>query len=410
VSTYGITFRETTGTQHGEWFTWFDVSQAGEHLCAVRVRVGREAIFAAGQHLKLDDPWSSPDSEGFARGIARLVTRRVEGGLTAGTFGPTEGHDFYTIDIMAFDDEDVNLLLRNLMTGDKDCTYQEREGGDLYCSAASPNDETALPLVLSNGRRVAPTSRPLCASCGLPDTDYICSHFMHPQVFGIRASGGPSGFVGRNLHDGLCDLNRPEFARMGDCHAGGNPCWERVVSVEEGGAVAAAPPQALEQALDDFDVRWRLAFGRAILRLPGAEDVSTLAQPCSTRDEFERRLSVLADIVKRLDVPDDLLPPNGDVIGKDQTLNRLDALLRSRLGPDDAAPAATATGVLRKVNRLRVGAQHSGAQGQRAQAADALGVPLDGRWGEAWNGVRAATVQALRDLGDAARRIADAAE
>lgn len=406
MARYEIRHRGDADLQDGHWWTWFDVYQAAEHLRAVRVLVDRTMRFFSGQHLKLGDPWSSHESDAFQRGIHRLVIRRIEDALKAGAFEPAEGHDFYAIDLNG-DEEDVVGLLRDLMLGDKDCSYQVLDTGNLFCSAAAPNDETALPIVLSNGRRVAPTSRPLCAACSLPDTDYICSHFMHPQVWGIRAMGGPSGFTSRDVMDGMCDLNRPEFANHKDCHAGGNSCWARIVDVETT-ATPETAPQSILQALDDLEVRWRLAFGQSIVRLPGAEEVSSLAQPCSTRDEFERRLSSLSDVIKLLDVPDQLLPAGDGLPEKSHTLARLELVFELRLTDEDRAEVMKAIAALRSINRLRVGGQHSGAQGDRARAADTLGVALDGGWGEAWDRVRAVASHALRDIGNGARRIANA--
>lgn len=262
----------------------------------------------------------------------------------------------------------------------------------------------------TTGRRAAPTSRPLCAACSLPDTDYICSHFLHPQVLGVRADRGPMGIIRRDVTDGLCDLNRGEFAQKRKCHAGGNSCWERIVDVETAPAVDSVPPQAIEQALDDLDVRWRLAFGnRRVLRLPGAADVSVLALPCGSRDEFERRLSSLADIMKRLDIPDELFPSGTELPEPTHTHRLLELLFESRLADEDHLGQLTeAVSTLRGINQLRVGGQHGGdAQKTRAQVADKLGVPLDGAWGEAWERVRALAARALRDVGTAARRVAD---
>lgn len=406
MARYEIRHREDAGIQDGHWWTWFDVWEAGEHLRAVRVLVDREMRFFAGRHLKLDDPWASHEADAFKRGIFRLATRNIEDALKADALEPNEGQDFYAIDLTGHEDETV-ALLRDMMLGDKECSYQVLDTGNLFCSAAAPNDETALPIFLNNGRRVAPTSRPLCAACSLPDTDYICSHFMHPQVWGIRTSGGPSGFTSRDVMDGMCDLDRPEFANHKECHAGGNPCWERVVDVESVATVQAVPPQAIEQGLDDLEVRWRLAFGQSVVRLPGAEEVSSFAQPCSTRDEFERRLSSLADIVKRLDIPDELLPAADNLPERSLTLVRLELLFNARLADEERAEVTQAIGSLRSINRLRVGGQHAGARAERAQAADRLGVALDGRWGDAWDRVRAVASQAFRDIGNGARRIAD---
>jgi hypothetical protein len=221
--------------------------------------------------------------------------------------------------------------------------------------------------------------------------------------------GGPSAIKGRDVMDGLCVLNKPEFAQHQKCHAGGNPCWERVVQVETTPAVEQAPPLAIEQALDDLDVRWRLAFNRHVVRLPGAEDVSVLALACGSRDEFERRLTSLADTLKRLDIPDDLLPDESELPVRSSTLDRVELLFRGRRSEDDLPALLSATMTLRRINQLRAGGQHSGeAQSRRRQASEALGVRLDGRWGEAWDRVRSLAASALRDIGTATRRVADA--
>ena len=407
MARYELQHRGESGIRDGLWWTWLDVSQAGERLRSVRVRVDQTVRFLAGQNLKLEDAWKSHEDERFTRGALRLAVRRIEDALKADAFDPKPGENFYGIDFYG-DDEDAVALLRNLMLGDKECSYQMLDAGNLFCSAAAPNDETALGIILNNGRRLAPTSRPLCAACTLPDTDYICSHFLHPQVWGVRTMGGPSGFTSRDVMDGMCDLNRPEFANHGECHAGGNPCWERVLEAETAPSVEAVPVQAIEQALDDLDVRWRLAFGRSIVRLPGAEEVSSLARPCSTRDEFERRVSTLADILKLLEIPDEVLPPAEKLPERSLSLARLEMLFDARLAEEERAEITRAIGTLRAVNRLRVGGQHSGARAERAQAADKLGVALDGRWGAPWDRVRAVVSQALRDVGNGARRIADA--
>jgi hypothetical protein len=410
MTRFTIRYLDRSGLQDGSWYTLFGVSQAQEPLLDVRVLVDREMRFFAGQHLGLDDPWTCHEDERFTRGVLRLTTRRVEDALKAEAFALQEGEDVFAIDLNG-GEEDTVALVREMMLGDKECSYQVLDTGNLFCSAAAPNDETALGIVLNNGRRVAPTSRPLCARCSLPDTDYMCSHFLHPQVFGIRAMGGPRGFVSRDVMDGMCDLDRPEFAHHKQCHAGGNTCWERQVDVETAPPTDVVPPQAIEQALDDLDVRWRLAFeNRHLVRLPGAADVSILALPCGTRDEFERRLSVLADIIKRLDIPDELLPSGTELPETSHTLRRLELLFEARELEDSLGQVRTAISTLRNVNSLRAGGQHGGeAAKRRAKAADALGVPLDGRWGEAWERVRALAASAIRDIGRAVQGIADQA-
>jgi hypothetical protein len=51
---------------------------------------------------------------------------------------------------------------------------------------------------------------------------------------------------------------------------------------------------------------------------------------------FERRLSSIADILKRLDIGDDLLP-EGEALDKSHTLDRLDRVFGSRLDAPDLA-------------------------------------------------------------------------
>lgn len=402
---YEVTLRAWEREAGHGWSGLFPVEQGGEYYRVVRVVVPDILLYPVYTSLGLNDEiaWEDP---ALARAVNRYAVRAVEDALTAGLVEPVEGTDMYAIELQS-DDETI-AAVTTLARGDKVCSYQDSDGRDLYCTAASLSDETAT-RVTTTGRRAAPTSRPLCAACSLPDTDYICSHFLHPQVLGIRAMGGPSGFVSRDVTDGLCDLNREEFAQHGSCHAGANPCWERLVDVDTTPGVEAVPPQAVEQALDDMNVRWRLAFeGRSVVRLPGAADVSVLALPCSSRDEFERRLSSLADIMKRLDIPNAMFPSGNELPEVTHTHRRLEMLFELTLADDDLEQVKQAVSMMRSINQLRVGGQHGGeAQARRTQAADRLGVPLDGRWGEAWERVRALAAHAIREVGNAARKVAD---
>ncbi len=139
--------------------------------------------------------------------------------------------------------------------------------------------------------------------------------------------------------------------------------------------------------------------------------MSVLALPCGNRDEFERRLSSLADIMKRLDIPDHMFTEGTELPEVAHTHARLDLLFEQKLtDPQELAQLKDSVSTLRSINQLRVGGQHGGeAQQRRARAADALSVPLDGRWGEAWERVRALAAHAIRDIGIAAQRVADQA-
>lgn len=75
-----------------------------------------------------------------------------------------------------------------LANANKACTHQQAEGPDLLCLAASSQDETAIGT--AGWHRVAPTSRPLCAACQMPDAAVVCSQFSHPEVRGTGPWGG----------------------------------------------------------------------------------------------------------------------------------------------------------------------------------------------------------------------------
>src|SRR5262249_8580459 len=153
----------------------------------------------------------------------------------------------------------------------------------------------------------------------------LCSHCMHPEVIGTGARGL---LQSRQLLGALCDLGRSEVSQPIRCHAGGHPCWERIVE-QEVEALAVPSALTLPEAFDFLDTCWRLAFGKkqALLRLRNVTGTVMLSLPCATRDEFNTRLSALADMFKSMDVPDELLPKERRQIAKDQTFSRLLACL-----------------------------------------------------------------------------------
>lgn len=106
------------------------------------------------------------------------------------------------------DPGEVDDLLA-LVGANKACTHQRAEGRDLLCLAASSKDKTAIGTV--GWLRVAPTSRPLCAACQMPDAAVVCSHFSHPEVSGLTSMGG----VSRQLDGVLCNLGRTEIQQPG---------------------------------------------------------------------------------------------------------------------------------------------------------------------------------------------------
>jgi hypothetical protein len=346
--------------------------------------------------LGVDD--KDGDDEGIDRALLRYGVRWVESAIRDGII-PGEGADSERDSEIRIREADLPLLVN--LAGEKECGYQLSEGRDLYCSAADPADKTAVGT--RGLRRLAPTSRPLCAGCGLPDTDYVCSHLLHPGVVGITAH---VGIIQRRLVGAICDIGREEIRNPGQCRLGGNPCWIRTVERELPSAEPASP-QALLEALDYFALAWRVTFGRALLRLRSVSDATGLLVPCASRADVQSRLSDLADILKRFDIPDELLDAKDRDTRADSTLVRMEALLRAKLEQDDFEAAKRSTDMLKAVARARAGLQHSGATGELPPKLAALGVaypPTD--WASAWDEIRARVTEALRNLARIVQRLA----
>jgi hypothetical protein len=156
------------------------------------------------------------------RALVRWAVARVEDRLRLGRIPPPPARTGPT-EALVLTETDI-ALLRSLAL-EKTCEYQVRSGRELFCSAASPGDETAAGR--AGLKTLAPTSRPMCKQCNLPDTDYICSYLTHPQVTGPRTIGDQS----RYLTGALCEIGRTEIRNdPSRCRANGHTCWARIVS------------------------------------------------------------------------------------------------------------------------------------------------------------------------------------
>jgi hypothetical protein len=319
--------------------------------------------------------------------VIRYAIQRIEHGLREGLFPTEPSHNTTNLPL-----EEADILALRQLLQDKTCTYQLQEGRDLLCSAASAEDKTAHGK--SGFRFIAPTSRAMCYTCTLPDTDYLCSHFLHPEILATRDSGARAV---RRLVKGLCDIGRDEVQQPEQCRAGGSQCWEWLIEPMPEQLTIPASPLALPEALDFLDTAWRVAFGKrhALLRLRDTTSVAKLSQPCTTRADFESQLSALADILKAMDIPDALLSKTRE-LPKDQTLTRLLDCLQTRLEESDYQEVERAVSTLRTVNDVRVALQHSGASRELPTTLAKLGIPYPPQWRDAWDRIRAATIEALR--------------
>jgi hypothetical protein len=147
--------------------------------------------------------------------IIRWAISEVESRLRSGVLPAAGTHKVEELEL-----GESHLPLIEQFTEQKMCGYQIARGKELFCSAAAPDDKTADP---SSG--LAPTSRPICKKCDLPDDEYRCSHLTHPLVIGTQEMGE----AGRRVISALCEINSPHIKMPSLCHAGGHDCWEYIV-------------------------------------------------------------------------------------------------------------------------------------------------------------------------------------
>ena len=330
--------------------------------------------------------------------VIRYGVEGIERGIREGIFPQNLNGKTYNLII-----EDLDIpVLRRLLQG-KTCSYQIQEGRDLLCSAASSKDPTNCGKV--GFRFVAPTSRAICNECSLPHTDYLCSHFLHPQV--EWELDNFTNVNKRKVISSICDLGKEEIENPEKCCAGDNQCWERIVERIDAPVPTLASPLTLPEAFDFLDTVWRLAFGkkRGLLRLRSTTDTVSLVLACSTRDEFKSRVSALDDIFKSMEIPDGILEIELDESNKGHTFVRLLACLETRLETIDYQEVEQAVNALRAVNEVRVAFQHSGAASRLPDALRKLGIPYPpSQWGDAWDRIRAKVSEALHIIREKVRR------
>jgi hypothetical protein len=265
-------------------------------------------------------------------------------------------------------------------------------------------DPTAISQI--GLRTLAPTSRSLCRGCNFPDTDYLCSHLLHPKITGRPSTINPGR---RTINTALCDLGRADISSPSQCHAGGHPCWERILEPEADAPVLPPAPLALPEALDFLDTAWRLWKGKKqpLFQVKSTRGSAELALSCTTRDECMSRLTALADTLKSMTIPDDLLLEKDRQVPGDQTFTRLLACLKPHLEEADYQPCEQAVGVLRAVNGVRTAFQHSGAARELPIILEKLAISYPPpSWGETWDRIRAKTVEALGIIRETVRRLA----
>lgn len=286
---------------------------------------------------------------------------------------------------------EADLVLIKSMALDKTCDYQTRLGRELFCSAASANDQAAVGS--SGLRRLAPTSRPICRQCTMPDTDYICSHLSHPKVKAFEAIGS----IARQFVGAYCEAGQPGVTTNSSlCRAGGHSCWTRIVE-EPPARSASVPysPRDLPVALDFLDAVWKQTFGHSLLRLRSVEKTAALSLPCATVEELKSRLGDLNELFKLMEVRDELLSQQ---IDRQQTFNRISACLETKV--QDGAERENVTNAmndLRAINTVRNKLTHGGSELVEALNRLDIEYPIQNH-GQAWDQIRSKAAAALTTI------------
>jgi hypothetical protein len=343
---------------------------------------------------------NDPDKYGnLEPAIVRWALGRIEAMIRIGSF-PTE-YDSHHLELEL---ERIGLDAVEMLVAVKVCKYQYEDQGDLYCSAAHPKDISAVGTI--GLRTIAPTSRPVCADCNLPDTDYLCSAFVQLKVSYRGATDNPHK---RELVTYQCDAGREEIrSDPTKCKAGGHGCWRRSIPVGRQLSHPPFSPRELLMSIDFLDHVWRATFGQGRLFRHGNVDVyAGLARAASSIDDFRSRMSDLANVLNLLSVPSALLPPDQRSIPERNCFDRLEAALESKLSDAEKPAVREAVAVLRAAVTARNELQHLGSQQALRAALSLLGVgyPIDD-YDSAWDTIRAVVTDSLATIRGATEGIA----
>lgn len=323
---------------------------------------------------------------------------RIEGILRSGT-DPQSMFDPGTNSARWFiRSSDVESVFLESDFHSKECAYRLEEGRDLYCAAAARNDESRVGT--SGARVIAPTSRPICEACGVPDQRVVCTEFSHPQVIGVATNATSTRVLGRTM----CNAGSSQISAPQRCKPGENSCWRRTFSVRRGRASTSQSPLRLPEALDFLDATWQMSGRGSLVRPTTSSDAAGLAAECATPEEFESRMSDVADALDRIQVADTLVEAAG-ATNEQGALNRFRAVLLSFDGID-AAIVNTQVQILQKIRGLRHTQGHSGAARDRPRILRELGVPESGYSPrDALTMIKNAAANAVLELRNEIRRV-----
>jgi hypothetical protein len=329
--------------------------------------------------------------QAFNDALLQWCIRETEQRLIHGWFDEKPG-GVIPIQVTAADVPSIITFRR-----DKICDYQRAAGRELFCSAASGEDKS---VTFQEGpAKLAPTTRELCRGCDLPVTALRCAHLAHPTVGSDLTYTSSTKVTKRFMVNGYCELGKNMNGNGAKCRAGGNDCWER--PVEPVSEVESAPYSSrdLPVAFDFLNVIWQRAFKRQLFMKAAFQKSAALSLPCGNRDEFATRVGDLNELLRKMEIPDELLPDDNKPSGKHpipeaEKLNRLSGCIRSKLTSDEHDQIAHAIEILKTINVVRNKITHGGAELIDALRYLGMKYPIID-YSESWDRIRAKAAEAL---------------
>jgi hypothetical protein len=380
---YVIRHSAWSNTADGKALGLFVMSSDG----AVRLM---EAVFSASTvimdeiHKRLRSVDENADEDFCRKAVTAMAVQKLERLISMDAVDPIANR------LLPIQIEDADIATIVETAGFKSCKYREADQrGDCLCAAA---DHFGVSLAV-------------CRECMVPDSVALCSHFTHPQM-SFRHSIGLA--INSTVPHALCNRGRDDVQSVEGCTVGGHACWERIVEVTIDAPSGAVSPVAIAEGLDHLNAVWRLAFGKnsPLLNIKTATSIALLSQPCATRSDFVQGTSALDDALKYVAIDDPLLDPKD--LGTPNiafSLNRLTSCLRFKLAAADWPTAEKGILTLRRINKIRVGLQHSGAMDELWANVAALGAPTKPEWPVLWRTVCARTVEALAQIRSAVQTL-----
>jgi hypothetical protein len=366
------------------------VWQDAKRLYRVYADIPQDVLDAIYRQGGLINPETGSIDKPFNDAILQWCVRETEERIRDGQFDE-KPHNIIAIQVTAADIPSIMFFRR-----EKSCDYQRLIGREVFCSAASPEDKS---VTFQEGPvRLAPTTRQLCRGCDLPATELVCVHLAHPTV-NPRPNLLSGVAIQRFMASGYCELGKNMNDYGANCRAGGNDCWERKIEADLDVASVPYSPLELPIAFDFLNVIWERFCKRALFTKASFQKPAALSLPCRSRDEFVVRIGDLNELLRKMDVPDELMPDDNKCSGKQpiqerEKLNRLLACLRGKLSSDEHEQVTRAVDSLKAINVVRNKITHGGAELLDALRSLGIKYPISD-YSQSWDRIRSKAAEAL---------------